>query len=108
MRDLLEEWLSEAGYAVRAAVAHEAGSSDPADLVIVSLYRPKQAGARVVREVQSAYPGTPLIALSGHFRSGLSAAGATAAALGVQRVIAKPLARGDLLGVVRAMIGPQD
>ncbi len=104
MRALLEEWLSEAGYHVRAADAREAQRTDPADLVIVSIYMPKQAGALLVRRIQAAHPGAPLIALSGQFRSGLSAAGATAEALGVQQVIAKPLARGDLLGAVRAMI----
>ena len=104
MRALLEEWLSEAGYRVRAADAREAQRTDPADLVIVSIYMPKQAGALLVRRIQAAHPGAPLIALSGQFRSGLSAAGATAEALGVQQVIAKPLSRGDLLGAVRAMI----
>jgi hypothetical protein len=47
-----------------------------------------------------------VIAISGQFLSGLSAVGATAQMLGVQRVLAKPLSRGDLLEAVRAMIGP--
>jgi hypothetical protein len=46
-----------------------------------------------------------VIALSGQFRSGLSAAGATAQSLGVQQVLAKPLSGADLLESVRAMIG---
>jgi hypothetical protein len=73
-------------------------------LVIVSIYMPKQSGAQV-REIQAAHPGTPLIAISAQFRSGLSAVGATAHTLGVERVIAKPLSRGDLLEAVRGMIG---
>jgi len=108
MRALLEEWLSEAGYDVRAAVPREAERTGPADLVIVSISMPKQAGALLVRKIQAAHPGAPLIALSGQFRSGLSAVGATADALGVQQVIAKPLAREDLLEAVRAMIGSPD
>jgi hypothetical protein len=51
------------------------------------------------------HPGTPLIAISGQFLSGLSASGPIAQALGVQQVIAKPLTRIDLLGAVRAIIG---
>jgi len=103
MRTLLTEWLSEAGYEVRTEVAGNP-HTEPADLVILSVYMPKHAGA-LVRRIQVSHPGTPLIALSGQFRSGLSAAGATAEALGVQQVIAKPLARRDLLDAVRAMIG---
>jgi CheY-like chemotaxis protein len=106
MRSLLTEWLSEAGFEVRPEVARDPHRTDPADLVILSIYMPKHAGA-LVRKVQAAHPGTPLIALSGQFRSGLSAAGSTAEALGVQQVIAKPLTRRDLLEAVRAMIGRQ-
>jgi DNA-binding NarL/FixJ family response regulator len=73
--------------------------------VIASVYMPKQTGSRWVRDIQAAHPGTPLIAISGQFRSGLCADGATAQALGVQQVIAKPLARGDLIAAVRGMIG---
>jgi hypothetical protein len=52
----------------------------------------EQAGVKLVHEIQTT------------FRAGLSAAGATAQALGVQRVIAKPLSRAELLEAVRAMI----
>jgi phosphoserine phosphatase RsbU/P len=107
MRALVQEWLLEAGYRVRALPSPRAQqAAEAADLVIASIRRPKQAGAEVVREIKAMHPDTPLIALSGQFRSGLSAAGATAHALGAQQVIAKPLSRSDLLGVVRAMIGP--
>ena len=105
MRALLEEWLSEAGYRVLAAASHDLHGGTLADLVIVSVYMPKQAGARLVREIQALYPGTPLIAISGQFLPGFSANGAIARALGVQRVIAKPLARIDLLEAVRSLIG---
>jgi DNA-binding response OmpR family regulator len=104
MRALLKEWLSEAGYRVRATVAR----GGTADLVIVSVYMPKQAAVELVHEIQAAHPGKPLIAISAQFRAGLSAVGATAQALGVQQVIAKPLSRHDLLEAVRAMIGAPD
>ena len=104
MRALLEEWLSDAGYRVLAATPREAECTRAADLVIVSVYMPKHTGALLVRKIQAAHPGTPLIALSGQFRSDLSSVGATADALGVQQVIAKPLAREALLQAVRAMI----
>lgn len=105
MRALLQEWLCSAGYHVpETAPGNE--SPNRADLVIVSISSPKHAGAHLLQEVQAAHPGTPLIALSGQFRCGLSTAGATAHSLGVAQIIAKPLTRDALLGAVHAMIGP--
>ena len=103
MRALLQEWLSEAGYEVRAAPpGMDLGK---AGLVIVSVYMPKHSGPQLVRTIQAAHPGTPLIAISGQFRAGLSAVGATAQTLGVRQVIAKPFTCSDLLAAVRAIIG---
>jgi len=104
-RALLREWLTEAGYRVCSAALCAASRTSPADLVIVSLYMPKLVGARCVRDIRAAHPGTPVIAISGQFRAGLASAGATAQSLGVQKVIAKPLIRGELLEAVRGMIG---
>ena len=105
MRALLKEWLSEAGYRVREVAPRGVQRGGTEDLVIASVYMPKHAGAQLLREVQAAHPGTPLIAISGQFCAGLSAVGTTAQMLGVQRVLAKPLSRGDLLAAVRAIIG---
>jgi DNA-binding response OmpR family regulator len=103
-RALLQEWLGEAGYRVLVGKAHDPSLDRPTDLVIVNVYMPKHAGAQWVRDIQAAHPNTPIIAISGQFRSGLCAAGATAQTLGVQQVIAKPLIRTDLLNAVRGMI----
>jgi DNA-binding NtrC family response regulator len=106
-RNLLREWLGEAGYRVRSGALREAQCARPAaDLVIASVYMPKQSGSRWVRDIQAAHPGIPVIAISGQFRSGLRAAGETAQSLGVQQVMAKPLVRVNLLSAVRDMIGP--
>src|SRR5271167_32651 len=104
-RNLLREWLVDAGYRVRSGVLREAQDGRRAHLVIADVYMPKHSGSRWVRDIQAAHPGIPLIAISGQFRSGLCAAGATAKSLGVQQVIAKPLVRADLLAAVRGMIG---
>jgi DNA-binding response OmpR family regulator len=105
MRALLQEWLSDAGYRVRAASPGRMRDLGGASLVIVSVYMPKHSGPQLVREIQAAHPGTPLIAISGQFRAGLSTVGATAQTLGVQQVIAKPFTCTDLLVAVRAIIG---
>jgi DNA-binding response OmpR family regulator len=105
MRALMHEWLSEAGYRVRAGPRDRTGDPGRAGLVIVSVYMPKHSGPQLVREIQAAHPGTPLIAISGQFRAGLSTVGATAQTLGVQQVIAKPFTCADLLAAVRAIVG---
>lgn len=105
-RSLLEEWLSEAGYRVRRGSACSAQADAPGDLVILSVYMPKQHGSECVRTIRAAHPGRPLIAISCQFRPGLAAAGATARTLGVQQVIAKPLTREALLAAVRDVLGP--
>ncbi|MDB6097904.1 MAG: hypothetical protein QOK23_3930 [Gammaproteobacteria bacterium] len=103
MKSLLVEWLSEAGYYV-----HESGvpEQNPAvNLVIVSIQMPKHGGVGVIQAMRERFPGTPLIALSSQFRSGLSSNGAAAQALGVTRVLAKPLTRNELLAAVDNVIG---
>jgi DNA-binding response OmpR family regulator len=107
-RTLLLEWLSQAGYRVRVGKAHDAHLDSPADLVIVNVYMPKNAGAQWVRDIKAAHPDTPIIAISGQFRSGLCAGGATAQTLGVRQVIAKPLIRADLLDAVRGITDGSD
>jgi len=104
-RTLLREWLSDAGYRVSLGTLPDANHRWTADLVIVSVYMPKDAGTLWVGNIKKAHPGAPVIAISGQFRYGLSARGATAECLGVQQVIAKPLIRGDLLEAVQGIIG---
>ncbi len=106
MRALLQEWLCSAGYQVRDPSPPGNGSAASVDLAIVSICSPKQAATCTLPAIQAAHPNTPLIALSGQFRGGLSSAGSAAQSLGVAQVIAKPLTRDALLGAVHAMIGP--
>ncbi len=102
---LLKEWLEEAGYHVRIGNRCDPKSDARCDLVIVSVYMPKQAGARCTRDIQSAHAGTPMIAISGQFRRGLTPTGPTAQLLQVRQVVAKPLVRKELLESVRGIIG---
>ena len=104
-RSLLREWLSEAGYRVYLGTLHDTSRKWIADLVIVSVYRPKDADFDWAEDIHNAHPGAPLISISAQFRSGLSSNGESAQSLGVHHVIAKPLIRADLLEVVRGIIG---
>jgi DNA-binding response OmpR family regulator len=105
MRGLLTEWLTAAGYAVLGRPPNGSSAGRP-DLVIVNLYMPRQAGVDVVRSVQQAHPGIPVIAISAQFRAGLDGSWWAARALGVRELIAKPFTRSDLLRAVQAVIGP--
>ncbi len=106
MRGLLTEWLADAGYAVRERGPRAAPAGADVDLVIVNLYMPREAGVDVVRAVQEAHPGIPVIAISAQFRAGLAASWWAARALGARKLIAKPFTREDLLEAVRGVIGP--
>jgi DNA-binding response OmpR family regulator len=106
IRGLLVEWLSAAGYSVSAEAPTDGEADDKADLVIVDVYMPRQAGVKTLRAVEAAHPGVPLIAISSQFRPGLVGSCTAAEALGVREVIAKPFSRTDLLAAVRSVIGP--
>jgi DNA-binding response OmpR family regulator len=103
MRDLLREWLTAAGYAVRDSTP----ACDPTvpELAIVSVETLKPEDAVLIHGLRRNYPGTPIIALSGWARSGLCSNGGAAHALGVERLLAKPLLRHELLMAVDAVIG---
>jgi DNA-binding response OmpR family regulator len=103
-RALLEEWLTQAGYRVRIGNRCDPSADGPCDLVILSVYLPKQSGAECTRDVQSAHAATPIIAISGHFRPGLASAGSAAKMLRVAQVVAKPLIREELLDSVRGIL----
>jgi DNA-binding response OmpR family regulator len=104
MRGLLEEWLTGAGYCVRAVPRCGPPPEAAADLAIVNIEMPKHWGARAADRIRAAHPGTPIIAISAQFRADLSTAGATARTLGVAQVMAKPLSRDALLAAVRGII----
>jgi DNA-binding response OmpR family regulator len=107
MRALLGEWLRGAGYRVRDSVPRSDETAG-VDLVIVSTTMPKRESDALLGLVQSVHPRTPVIALSSRARAGMSSDGAAARALGVERVVAKPLTRNELLAAVRAVLPPAE
>jgi CheY-like chemotaxis protein len=104
MRALLVEWLSGGGYTVHALSRAEALRHGDADLLIVDVFMPRQDGCAKLRDLRAAHPQTPLIAISGQFKAGLTGHG-TARELGVSHVIGKPFSREQLLRVVHDVIG---
>ena len=106
MRSLLAEWLTAEGYCICGSECATADSAAAADLVIIDVYMPREAGLEQVRRARTAHPYTPIIAVSGQFRRGLPCTGTAAQALGVERTVAKPFSRETLLDAVRSLIGP--
>lgn len=96
IRGLLERWLGEAGYAVRA------GGDEPPALIIVDVPSPR--GAQACIEALRAVYAAPILVLSGRFRRGLAGSSETARRLGVKRVLPKPFTRRELLSAVRESI----
>ena len=104
MRQLLKEWLTAAGYCVRDGTSGAMPRAE-ADLVIVNLSQPRQAGSELVRAVRQAHAEIPIIAISAQFRRGLGSSSEVARSLGVRGLIPKPFTREDLLEAVRRLIG---
>jgi DNA-binding response OmpR family regulator len=96
IRELLERWLSEAGYAIRAA------GNEPPSLVIVDVPSPRGAQA-LIQGLQAVY-AAPILVLSGRFRRGLADSAEAARRLGVKKVLPKPFTRAELLAAVRESI----
>jgi DNA-binding response OmpR family regulator len=107
MHGLLCEWLGSAGHLVREAMPTN-GAARRADLVVMSVSSPMRETELLIRGMQRAHPGTPIIALSSQARLGLSSNGSLARELGVKRVIAKPLARKELVAAVDEILDARD
>jgi len=100
IRDLLERWLGEAGYSLRAD-GHEAPC-----LVIANVPSPRGAQA-LIQSLQAVY-AAPILLLSGRFRRGLAGSAEAARRLGVKKVLPKPFTRKELLSAVDASLEDEE
>ena len=109
MRTLICEWLMAEGYRVRGLAAVEGrsgnGGNADVDLVIVNVLNLRSHGAQTLRDVQAAYPRSALIGMSTQLGRSLPSDSALARSMGVRRLVAKPLARDEMLAGVVATIG---
>jgi len=101
---LLEEWLE--GCAVEADQDRSAAPNGARfDLLIVDVPHPKRGGAELLQRLAARHPGTPIIALSSTFFSGVESTGAVARTLGAACVLPKPVGRESLLAAARSLLG---
>ena len=107
-RDLVGEWLADAGYNVRTAEHGEAAvamlRAAPAQLLITDMQMPRLNGAETLAIVQRELPSIRVIAMSARFGSGHGVLPETALALGACRVLAKPFGHSDLLSLVNEVL----
>ncbi len=110
MRELVAEWLTAEGYAARTArngeVALQLLREHEAALIITDLHMPRLGGTEAVARMRTQHPDVPLIAMSGHFRSGRYVTPEALLALGARRALAKPFSRQELLRAVQEVLGP--
>ncbi len=104
MCHLLREWLTGAGYTVYGAAAVDPNIR--IGLVIASISTTGVDRDTLISRLQREHPEASMLALCSQARAGLSSDGALARWLGVDRVMAKPLRRGEFLATVASLIGP--
>src|SRR5258708_1558850 len=99
IRELLERWLTEAGFAVVAGDFENrddppAGGEAPC-LVIANVSSPRGAQP-FIQSLQAVY-AAPILVLSGRFRRGLAGSAEAARRLGVAKGLPQPLPPQELL-----------
>jgi len=107
MRMLFSEWLNAEGYEIQSATQADDACVGQADLVILDLPNPRsrvQEAVRVVRAVRDAWPHALVIGISAQLVKSLSDKSDTARAYGVDRLLAKPCTRVELVTAVGAAL----
>lgn len=99
-RELMQNWLTEAGYRVRERSGSQVPSDSPVDLVILATRVPTRQTLGLIRVMRDIYPTTGFLVLADHPESGLTYA--KTRARGATRVLSKPLAREELLEAAQA------
>ncbi|MGH6611042.1 MAG: hypothetical protein ACRECQ_12380 [Burkholderiaceae bacterium] len=99
---LLREWLAECG--CTAVEKSATGDAEPCELVIVDIPFPRDGGVELVKRITSEYSGVPILALSSCFFAATPCGGGVAKALGVARVLPKPVPREKLIDTVRTLL----
>jgi len=107
-RELVSDWLEQAGYRVGQVEDGEAAlavlRAEPVRLLITDMQMPRLNGAETLAAVQRELPSVRVIAMSAAFDSRQVPSTRTALTLGACRVLAKPFGRQDLLTAVREVL----
>ena len=103
-RELLQKWLSQAGYRVRERGGSRAQSNSPVDLVILAAQVPTRQALGLIRTMRVIYPSTAFLVLSKQPAGDPNRAEDVPLTVDATRVLSRPLRRQDLLDAVHAVI----
>jgi len=105
IREMLRDLLRTQGYEVMTAANGHAATrlqqEDPADLVITDIFMPEKEGIETILDLQTAWPGLKIIAISGGGGDYNVDYLAAARQLGAVHSISKPFQLDELLAAVR-------
>jgi two-component system, chemotaxis family, chemotaxis protein CheY len=113
LRELLCTVLEEAGYETLEAADGETGielfRAQQPEIVLLDILLPLQDGIETLRALRKEYPRAKIVAMSGGGQ-GVTKENALAAAtaLGAVQTLAKPFSREQLLGIVTAVLAPEE
>ena len=108
LRKALARLISRNGYEVieadngRTALQKIAGQ--PTDAVITDMIMPEMEGVETIQALRRGNPGAKIIAISGGGRSSAESYLKIAHALGVQKILTKPLDPWELLAALRDVL----
>jgi DNA-binding response OmpR family regulator len=113
LRELLCTVLEEAGYETLEAADGETGIElfrvRQPEMVLLDILLPLQDGIETLRALRKEYPRVKIVAMSGGGQGVTKEnALAAAAALGAAQTLAKPFSREQLLGIVTAVLAPEE
>ncbi len=113
LRELLCTVLEEAGYETLEAADGETGIElfrvRQPEMVLLDILLPLQDGIETLRALRKEYPRVKIVAMSSGGQGVTKEnALAAAAALGAAQTLAKPFSREQLLGIVTAVLAPEE
>lgn len=114
VRAVLRSILERNGYTVMDAPDGRAGLAlwrhTPSDLVLTDLFMPECDGIEVIRQLRRVWPQAKIIAMTGGTKIGdfNSSMAPAALQLGAQHMLLKPFTKETLLGVIAAVLNPQE
>jgi DNA-binding response OmpR family regulator len=108
VREVVRDFLEEAGYHVEEASDGEEGLKryldQPADMVVTDILMPKKGGLNFIRELRGIFPEVKIIAMSGGGKDGKLNFLASARTIGAVRTISKPFEYDELPACVRDLL----
>jgi two-component system response regulator (stage 0 sporulation protein F) len=106
LRHVLEGWGHEVLAASDGALALARARLQPPDLFLCDVFMAEMDGLEAIREFRAAFPGVPIVAISGAALGGRLDMLHVAKMLGASRVLPKPFSMTDLGDILADLLRP--